>query len=354
MTDTATPELTRPDLPGSELAGPDPGTLGEALVRASRVGNPEGLTFIRPDGTELRQTYLQLLMEASRVLAGLRAAGVRPGERIVLQVARAPELLAAYWACVLGGCVAVPVDASGGGAGGDMAGAGGPGGATAGRRTAAERLHRVWSAHGAPRVITGGCQEIAPETAADPRWHHAWLGDTRRLLANVPDQDWHRPDPADPAVLLSAPGCADGSGTVLLNHREVLERAAATARARGLGRSSRTFNRQPLHRIGGLVDFHTRDVLLGCHQIHADPAWVRSDVTDVTDVADIAGTAAGSDGGRGECATGPSPQPGSPRCTVNEASGAGGSKSGRVLGLPEPPGRPQDVLRPRRVRTLAG
>lgn len=341
MTDTATAELVRPDL----------GTLGEALVRASRIGNPEGLTFIRPDGTELRQTYLQLLMEASRVLAGLRAAGVRPGERIILQIAREPELLAAYWACLLGGCVAVPIDASGGGAsgggasGGGASGGGASGGggaADAGGAAAAELLHRLWQAHGAPRVITGGCQEIAPEAAADPRWRHAWLGDTRRLLANVPDQDWHRSDPDDPAVLLSAPGGADGSGTVPLSHREVLDRAAAAARARGLGRSSRTFNRQPLDRIGGLVDFHTRDVVLGCHQIHADPAWVRADA------------AAGPAGARGAYVTGRSLPPGSLRRAANEASSAGGREAGRVLELPEPLGRPQDVPRPRRVRTLAG
>ncbi len=65
-------------------------TLGDALVRAAVMGSPDGLCFIRPDGSELRQPYLRLLLQASRMLTGLRAAGLRPGRPVLLQIGYAP------------------------------------------------------------------------------------------------------------------------------------------------------------------------------------------------------------------------------------------------------------------------
>lgn len=249
-------------LDGGPVVTPDVPHLGEALVHAARAGSAEGICFIRPDGSESRMTYRELLDAASRMLAGIRAAGVAPGETVVLQVADDPELLVAFWACVLGGFVPMPVNA----------------GATADQREAAPGLlERVWNGYGKPWVITGAEQPLSREVLADPAWRTAWLGDTRRLLAHSPDHRRHRAEPGDPAMYLLTSGSTGVPKAVVLTHGNVLSRTAATARVNRLGGRNRTFNWMPLDHVGGLVMFHVRDVYLGCHQVHARIEWVLED-----------------------------------------------------------------------------
>ena len=47
---------------------------------------------------------------AGRVAAGLEAAGVRPGDRVVVSLPNSVELLAAVWGCVASGRIPVPLD----------------------------------------------------------------------------------------------------------------------------------------------------------------------------------------------------------------------------------------------------
>ncbi|MBT2447925.1 AMP-binding protein [Streptomyces sp. ISL-43] len=242
--------------------GPAPETgvahLGDALVRAAGAPDGRGVTYIRPDGTEVHQSYAELLADASRILAGLRASGAVVGEKIILQSADDTDLLGAFWACVLGGYLPLPVSADA---------VNGPG-----------LLERVWSGYGRPRVLTGTGQEITPAVAADAGWSAAHLGDVATLrTAHEPDLDWHEPAAVDPVVLLLTSGSTGVPKAVTLTHRNVLTRSAATARVNKLDADTRTFNWMPLDHIGGLIMFHARDVFLGCAQVHAKIQWVLED-----------------------------------------------------------------------------
>lgn len=249
-------------LDGGPPAPLDVHHLGETLVRAARTATSADICFLDDEGSETTLTYAQLLDHAARVLGGMRAAGVAPGETVILQVAEPAALLAAFWACVLGGFLPMPVNA----------------GATADQRaTAPELLRRVWQGYGRPKVVTGPGQEIAAAVAADPRWQRARVGDTDRLGAAGPETVWHRAAPDDPAVLLLTSGSTGVPKAVTLTHRNVLSRTAATVRANRLGAATRSFNWMPLDHVGGLVMFHVRDVHLGCYQVHAGIEWVLGD-----------------------------------------------------------------------------
>ncbi|MGH3879350.1 MAG: AMP-binding protein, partial [Actinophytocola sp.] len=87
-------------------------TLGAALTRAA--GSAGGLHHLDEHGRRSTRSYRELAEDATAVLGGLRAAGARPGEHVVLQLAHGPDLLTAFWAAVLGGLVAVPVSAQAG------------------------------------------------------------------------------------------------------------------------------------------------------------------------------------------------------------------------------------------------
>ncbi|HLL83285.1 MAG TPA: condensation domain-containing protein, partial [Longimicrobium sp.] len=80
-----------------------PRTLTEALLHTARTAGDKGLTYVERDGSVQHQTYSELLHEARCVLGGLRANGLRPGARLILQLDSPRDLCAAFWACLLGG-----------------------------------------------------------------------------------------------------------------------------------------------------------------------------------------------------------------------------------------------------------
>ncbi|WP_371572191.1 AMP-binding protein [Streptomyces sp. NBC_01314] len=249
-------------LDGGPAPRPKCATLGTALLRAAAASGARGLCFIGTDGGETRWSYGRLLREAGRLTAGMRAAGVRPGDRVIVHVAHQPDLLATFWACVLGGFVPLPV---------------GTGATPAARAAAPGLLDAVWHRYGRPYTVTGPDQPLAARTRTHPGWATSWLGHPHQLRAEHPEHRRHPSRPDDLAVLLLTSGSTSTPKAVMLTHHNILSRSAATARAGGLGATTRTLNWMPLDHAGGLLLFHLRDVFLGAHQVHARPELVLAD-----------------------------------------------------------------------------
>lgn len=258
------PAVTRTLRPAVLDGGPAPElpvcNLGEALVRAA--GRPDAglMHFVRPDGSAGELGYPELLDGARRILTGLRAGGARPGDRVLIQAREEGDMLAAFWATVLGGFVPVPV----------------PPGKGDAPEAAAQQLEWIWSGYQRPWVVVGDDGTAAsPAMAGSGRW----LGRTGELRDNEPAQELHPARADDLAVLLLTSGSTGVPKAVALTHRNILARSTATAAVRNLDVTSRSFNWMPLDHIGGLVMFHARDVLLGCTQVHARTDWILADPT---------------------------------------------------------------------------
>ncbi|MDB5371067.1 MAG: uncharacterized protein JWP20_2625 [Roseomonas sp.] len=88
------PARTLADLLPADGAGIDTGT---------------GLRFILGSDRERVLPYLGLADLASRALAALQARGLRPGDEVVIALADPEPFILAFWACMLGRFVAVPV-----------------------------------------------------------------------------------------------------------------------------------------------------------------------------------------------------------------------------------------------------
>src|SRR5580692_1094348 len=83
--------------------------LATTLKRAAERSPGKGIRYIRADGTERMQFYPELVDEASRILTGLRASGVKPGDKVIFQLHLNEDFVPAFWACALGGFVPVPI-----------------------------------------------------------------------------------------------------------------------------------------------------------------------------------------------------------------------------------------------------
>ena len=68
-----------------------------------------GIRFIAGAQRERIVTYYELVTIAGRILAALRARGLRPGDEVVIAVGDPEDFVPAFWACLMGRLVAVPV-----------------------------------------------------------------------------------------------------------------------------------------------------------------------------------------------------------------------------------------------------
>ncbi|MFH9674833.1 SDR family NAD(P)-dependent oxidoreductase [Streptomyces sp. NPDC017405] len=239
-----------------------PRTLTEALLRAADLAPGRGTTYLLPDGGTDRQTYPQLLDEARRALTGLRAAGLGPGDPVLLQCADSRTFLTGFWACVLGGMVPTPV---------------GPVLDHTTDNAGTRRLRAAWDLLDRPLILTDEALR-APTAALTARWS---AGAPARVasLAALTAAEAAAPHPAgpdDPAVHLLTSGSTGTPKCVRHAHRSIAARTHAVAAANGFTEHEVTLNFMPLDHVGGIVMSNVRDVFLRCEHVNArTEAFVR-------------------------------------------------------------------------------
>ena len=227
-----------------------PLTLAEVLQRAATRNSTKEIVYIRCDGSEFVRSYENLLEEAQIILAGLRKLGLKPQDKVIFQLERIQDFVPAFWGCILGGFVPVPVSIP----------------PTYEQvNSAVSKLQNAWQMLDKPIILAG-------DNSVDKIRHSELQLDFRvnaiaDLKDNQPDLNWHLSHPDDLAILLLTSGSTGMPKAVLQSHRSILSRSAATARMNNFTSDDVSLNWFPLDHVGGLVMFHLRDVYLGCQQI---------------------------------------------------------------------------------------
>lgn len=83
-------------------------SLIDLLARNCREGD-RGITHIYGAQDEVFVSYRDLWARAQRVLGALQARGMEKGDELIFQVADNQPFLELYWACLMGGMIAVPI-----------------------------------------------------------------------------------------------------------------------------------------------------------------------------------------------------------------------------------------------------
>ncbi|MBV9010723.1 MAG: AMP-binding protein [Pseudonocardiales bacterium] len=229
-------------------------TLDAALRRAASVGDSRESCYLGPDGALDRQSYAELLEEASRLLGGLRGLGLVAGDTVLFQLAGNRDFVVGFWACVLGGYVAVPLAVP------PVEQPDGP---------AAAKVQHAWESFGRPLVLTD--QDRAQSLSATR------VAAIEELSAGPADHNWHPTCAEDLVLLMITSGSTGIPKAVRLCHDNLLTYALAARQHHDLTPADVSFNWMPMDHVGGLVMFHVRDVVLGCRQIHAPTQWVLED-----------------------------------------------------------------------------
>ncbi len=83
-------------------------TLGGLLLAAAGE-QPRSITYIESARDEVRLDYAELRERALGVLHHFQQRGLKPGHELILFTNSNEQFVDAFWACILGGIVPVPV-----------------------------------------------------------------------------------------------------------------------------------------------------------------------------------------------------------------------------------------------------
>ena len=235
--------------------------LTEVLLNTAKQNSTKGITYIQFDETENFQSYLELRETAAKILTGLKQLGLKQKDKVILQLEQNQDFIEAFWACILGGFVPVPL-------------------ATAPiyepENSAAKKLHSAWQILDKPLVLTNEKLAAPIRNLADRlKLENLTLATLNRLPSSTTSNiDYHLAEPDDIALMLLTSGSTGIPKTVKLSHQNILNSIAATSGVGGLSSQDISLNWLPLDHPGPLIRCVIRTVYLGCQQLHAPTATV--------------------------------------------------------------------------------
>ena len=228
-------------------------TLPEALRRAAIRQPKHGVRYVQMDGSEVFQSYPELLAEAEGILGGLRRLGLKPGDKVIFQFELNQDFIPVFWGCMLGGLVPVPIAVA----------------PTYHQvNGAVSKLHNAWLMFDRPVVLTS--LRLAPAIRSVSRLFKSEefrVVVVEELRTAAPDYTCHSCQPDDLALILLTSGSTGLPKGVMQCHRSILARSAATIQHDDFTEHDVSLNWFPLDHVGGLVMYHIRDVYAACQQI---------------------------------------------------------------------------------------
>lgn len=230
-------------------------TLNAALA-ALHGCHDRGVAVIRSSKEEEFLSYAELYASACYTLANLQRYGVRPGDELMIQVDDSREFLVLFWACLLGGIIAVPLST----------------GVQDQQKSkvlnvAATLHHPYWvgTADSLDRI-----RKIAQEGNEPTRNLFAYIEERSLLLTEVFGQHKRaEPLPAEPGQTAYIQFSSGSTGTpkgVVLTHANLMANTCSIIERTGIVATETMLSWMPLTHDMGLICFHLSGVVAGARQ----------------------------------------------------------------------------------------
>jgi myxalamid-type polyketide synthase MxaB len=245
----------------------------QASVGASEtIQASTGIRYIHPDGTEQFQSYGELWATANRYFVGLKQHNLQPHDLVVLHFSHSPDFITAFWGCLLGGFVPVPI-------------------APLPHYTLdsakAASLVQALQLIGHPLILTEQrLQPLVQDFLHVAQVPASVVAANQLQIRTDKQPPPHVYAPDDLALIILTSGSTGTPKGVQLSVCNLLVSAYGMAHVNGLSKESISLNWMPLEHVATLVMFHFTQVFVGCQQIHAAHELVLQDPLKWLDLID--------------------------------------------------------------------
>ncbi len=226
-------------------------TLSQALLDVDSIDAE--ISLIEASDRVVTTSTARLLQRARTVLHELQSRGVSAGSQLIICVPGLTEFVDAFWACQLGGIVAVPVS-------------------VAQHAQGKRRLFSVFEALDDPYLLSNRRTLESYETFARSEGEALDACFRRMVQRSLATNEFtgatlsegcHTPNPSEIALIQFSSGSTGDPKGVELSHENLLSNIYAIAEAAELNSSDRLLSWMPLTHDMGLIGFHLVPVVLG-------------------------------------------------------------------------------------------
>ncbi|MEH1920966.1 SDR family NAD(P)-dependent oxidoreductase [Nostoc sp.] len=237
-----------------------PITLPEVLQRAAQQVTSGGIIYLLPDGAELRQSYAELLEVAERILAGLIKLGLKPTNKVILQMELSCDIIPAFWGCILGGFIPVIMEVP-------------P--TYRESNKVMDKLCHIWQFLDSPVILT--TEILKQEVELLSQWLPAErlkIGAIEALKNNTTSKQYHHSQPDEVALFNLTSGSTGIPKCVQLTHQNLIARARGANQLNQHEPEDVILNWLPFDHIGSISDWHIRAVESGCTLVYAQKEYI--------------------------------------------------------------------------------
>ncbi|GIP58449.1 non-ribosomal peptide synthetase [Paenibacillus woosongensis] len=226
------------------------------VIQERGKSESRGITFIEGDEQEVRLTYRELYEEACGFLGYLQAQGVGQGQEVVFQIEDNRRFVIAFWACILGGMIPVPVS-------------------TGNNDEHKIKVFRIWEVLHRPYLITESkiLLDLEKYTAKSGQAHlydlirnNVTLADNSEVFMRQHHPQIHSAKAEDIAFIQFSSGSTGDPKGVMLTHKNLIYNTSGIINGSKITAEDSYLQWMPLTHDMGLICNHMAPLVAGLEQ----------------------------------------------------------------------------------------